>query len=155
MKIRYQLQNTTCDKKIFHPPLVLWRSIEKTTRENRAGMAPVLWLHSLPIRVCFFRVVFNRPLFAELRRHGAQLVILVQFHRSQSHFRPKQKHFPRLFQSLSLNSPPSFTYMSNLICKSYSLEIAAWITVVLFPSLHLLFIFNLKANILKHTHAPL
>ena len=108
-----------------------------------------------PYGCVFSEFFFNRPLFAELRRRGAQLVILVQFHRSQSHFIPKQKHFPRLFQLLSLNSPPSFTYMSNLICKSYSLEIAAWITVVLFPSLHLLFIFNLKANILNHTHASL
>lgn len=121
MKIRYQLQNTTCDK-------TSRRSIEKTTRGqswNGASFVTAFAAHT-----------------------GV-------FHRSQSHFRPKQKHFPRLFQSLSLNSPPSFTYMSNLICKSYSLEIAAWITVVLFPSLHLLFIFNLKANILNHTHASL
>lgn len=145
MKIRYQLQNTTCDKKNFHPPLVLWRSIEKTTRGQSWNGASFVTFQSFFQSASLCRA---KKTWSTARNTCSVPQIPVSF-------RPKQKHFPRLFQSLSLNSPPSFTYMSNLICKSYSLEIAAWITVVLFPSLHLLFIFNLKANILKHTHASL
>ena len=58
MKIRYQLQNTTCDKKNFHPPLVLWRSIEKTTRGqswNGASFVTAFAAHTVVFFQSFFQ----------------------------------------------------------------------------------------------------